>query len=69
MKGSNLFFDLIALIVPAFIIRYEYYTITFRNNTVTQSAVFFAYKTVTEIVRLFGYKNVTRSALFFAYKM
>ena len=46
INTSNLFFDLIALIaliVRAFIVRYQYYTINFRYKNVTQSALFFVY--------------------------
>ena len=60
IKSSNLFFDLIDLILRAFIVRYQYYTIKFRYKNVTQSALFFAYKNVTQSVRLFIYINVTQ---------
>ena len=40
MKISNLSFDLIALIVRAFIVRYHYYTIKFRYKNITKSALF-----------------------------
>ena len=49
---------MIALIVRAFIVRYEYYTIYFRYKNVTQSALFLKYINVTLCVRLFEYKNV-----------
>ena len=35
---------MIALIVRAFIVRYQYYKINFRYKNVTQSALFFAFK-------------------------
>ena len=53
MKSSNLFFDLIALIVRAFVDRYEYYTINYIYINLTQSALFFAYKNVMQSVGLF----------------
>ena len=57
MKSSNLFFDLIALIVREFIVRYQYYKISFRYKNVTQSALFCAYKNVTRSVGIFVYKT------------
>ena len=59
---------MIAPILRAFIVRYQYYTINFRYKTVTQIALFFAYKNVTQSERLFVSKILTQSALFFAYK-
>ena len=45
-KELDFYSDLIALIVHAFIVRYQYQTINFRYKNVTQSALFFAYKNV-----------------------
>ena len=53
MKISDLFFYLIALIVRASIVRYQYYTIHFRDKNSMQSALFFEYKNVTQIVSIF----------------
>ena len=46
---SNLFRDLIALIVRAFVVRYQHFTINVRYKNVTQSEFFFAYKNVTQV--------------------
>ena len=43
-KDIKFNFDLIALIVCACIVRYQYYTIDFRYKTVMQRALFFGYK-------------------------
>ena len=40
MKSSNLFFDMIALILRAFIFVYQYSIINFRYKNVTQSAFY-----------------------------
>ena len=39
-KSSNLFIDLIAMIIRAFIVRYQYCTINFRYTNVTKSEIF-----------------------------
>ena len=46
-------FDMIALIVREFIVRYQYYTINYIYKDVTQSAIMFVYKSVAQIVMLF----------------
>ena len=43
IKSLNLFFDLIALIIRAFIVRYQYYTINYIYIIVTKSEFFFGY--------------------------
>ena len=57
IKSSNLFFDMIALIVRAFIVRYQYYTIKYIYINGTQSALFFAYTNVTPSVTVLVYKT------------
>ena len=66
-KELGCIFDLIALIVRAFIVRHHYYTKKIRYKNVTQSD-FFAYKNITQSVQLFVYENVMQNALFLVYK-